>query len=65
MKPVPHSSEVPIPSPPPTGALDEDASSSQSQSSSEASESEMCIDEIEPHDLILINQHMLNDLVRD
>ena len=65
MKPVPHSSEVPIPSPPPTGALDEDASSSQSQSSSEASESEMCIDEIEPHDPILIDQHMLNDRVRD
>ena len=34
------------------------------KSSSEASESEMCIDEIEPHDPILINQHMLNDLVR-
>ena len=65
MKPVPHSSEVSIPSPPPTGALDKDASSSQSQSSSEASESEMCTDEIEPHDPILINQHMLNDLVRD
>ena len=65
MKPVPHSSEVLILSPPPTGALDEDASSSQSQSSSEACESEMCIDEIEPHDPILINQHMLNDLLRD
>ena len=65
MKPVPHSSEVPIPSPPPTGALDEDALSSQSQSSSEASESEMCIDEIEPHDPILINQHLLNNLLRD
>ena len=67
MKLVPHSTEIPIPSPPSTDVLigsEEDDSSSQSLSLSEASGYEMCTEE--EHEFpILINQHMLNDLVRD
>ena len=66
MKPVQHSSTVPIPSPPPTVVVgNKDTSSSQSQSSSEASVCKMFIEENEPNFPILINQLMLNDLVRD
>ena len=65
MKPVQHNSTVPILSPPQTGALGQDASSSQSQSSSEASVCKNLIEKNEPNFQILINQHMLNDLVRD
>ena len=49
---------------PPTGALGQDVLPSQSQSSSEASICEMFIEKNEPNFPILINQHMLNDLVR-
>ena len=65
MKPIQHSSMAPIPSTPPTGALGQDASPSQSQSSSEASVCEMFIEENEPNFPILINQPMLNDLVKE
>ena len=65
LKPVPHSSEVPIPSPPSNSALCKNASSSQSQSSSEVSDRKVFVEENEPNSPILIYQDMLNDLVRD